>query len=146
MATTQILGKLKAESYIPLTYFTEGVPAGFPSPAEGYSEASIDLNELCISHPSATYLTRVTGHSLIDIGVYFGDLMVVDRSIDAVAGDIVVCLINGEFTAKELALTPEPKLIAHNPDYENIELNDDMDFEIFGVVTNIIRTLRKGKK
>ncbi|WP_434353562.1 translesion error-prone DNA polymerase V autoproteolytic subunit [Psychrobacter sp. HD31] len=140
--TIKILGKLSAKTYQPLPFFIEAVPAGFPSPAEGYADASIDLNELCITHPSATFLVRSSGHSMINKGIFDNDLLVVDRSIEAVSGDIVVCMVNGEFTVKELVLEQKPMLVAHNPEYQNIELNSDMDFEVFGVVTNVIRSFK----
>lgn len=70
--TTKLLGKLTSKSYSPLTYFIKKVLAGFPSPASGYIEASIDLNELCISHPNATFLIRAGGLSMINAGVYPG--------------------------------------------------------------------------
>lgn len=142
---TKILGKLNPESYKPLPYFIERVPAGFPSPATGYVEASIDLNELCISHPNATFLVRAGGLSMIDAGIYPNDLLVVDRSLEAQHCDIIVCAINGEFTVKELCLEPTPKLVAYNPDFDDIILNDEIDFEVFGVVKNIIREVKRGR-
>lgn len=142
---TKILGKLNPESYNPLPYFIERVPAGFPSPAAGYVEASIDLNELCISHPNATFLVRAGGLSMIDAGIYPNDLLVVDRSLEAQHCDIIVCAINGEFTVKELCLEPTPKLVAYNPDFDDIILNDEIDFEVFGVVKNIIREVKRGR-
>lgn len=142
---TKILGKLKPESYTPLPYFIEKVPAGFPSPAAGYVEASIDLNELCISRPNATFLVRAGGLSMIDAGIYPEDLLVVDRSLEAQHCDIIVCSVNGEFTVKELCLEPAPKLVAYNQDYEDIILGDETDFEVFGVVINIIREIKRGR-
>lgn len=143
--TTKILGKLHPSSYSPLPYYIEKVPAGFPSPAAGYIEASIDLNELCISHPSATFLVRAGGLSMIDAGIYPEDLLVVDRSLEAQHCDIIVYAINGEFTVKELCLEPMPKLVTYNDDFEDIPLNDDVEFEVFGVVKNIIREVKRGR-
>ena len=143
--TIKLLGKLNPTSYSPLPYFIEKVPAGFPSPASGYIEASIDLNELCISHPNATFLVRAGGLSMIDAGIYPEDLLVVDRSLEAQHCDIIVCAVNGEFTVKELCLEPTPKLVAYNDDFEDIPLSDDIDFEVFGVVKNIIREVKRGR-
>lgn len=142
---TKILGKLNPTSYRPLPYFIEKVPAGFPSPATGYVEKSIDLNELCIHHPSATFLVRVAGLSMIDAGIFPDDLLVVDRSLEAQHCDIIVGYVNGEFTVKELCLEPTPKLVAYNKDFEDILLNDDIEFEVFGVVKNIIREIKRGR-
>ena len=144
--TSKILGKLIPASYLPLTYFIERVPAGFPSPAAGYVESSIDLNELCISHPSATFLIRAGGLSMIDAGIHPDDLLVVDRSLEAQHGDIIVCTVDGEFTVKELCLEPVAKLVAYNKDFADIELNDETDFEVLGVVKNIIREVNRGQR
>lgn len=142
---TKVLGKLHPASFSPLPYFIEKVPAGFPSLAAGYVEASIDLNELCISHPNATFLVRAGGLSMIDAGIYPEDLLVVDRSLEAQHCDIIVCALNGEFTVKELCLEPIPKLVAYNKDFDDILLDDDTDFEVFGVVINIIREVKRGR-
>lgn len=143
--TSKILGKLLASSFQPLPYFIERVPAGFPSPAAGYVEASIDLNELCIDHPNATFLIRAGGLSMVGAGIYPDDLLVVDRSLEAQHCDIIVCTVNGEFTVKELCLEPTPKLVAYNKDFADIELTDETDFEVFGVVKNIIREIKRGR-
>lgn len=143
--TSKILGKLTPTSFQPLPYFIERVPAGFPSPAAGYVEASIDLNELCIDHPSATFLIRAGGLSMIGAGIHPDDLLVVDRSLEALHCDIIVCTVNGEFTVKELCLEPTPKLVAYNQDFADIELTDETDFEVFGVVKNIIREIKRGR-
>ena len=140
-----ILARLVPASYQPLPYFIERIPAGFPSPASGYMEASIDLNDLLIDHPHATFLVRVEGLSMIDMGIYPDDLLVVDRSLEAKDGDIIVCSIFGEFTVKELCCEPTPKLIAHNPDFPDIDITDESDFEVFGVVTNTIRNIKRNK-
>lgn len=142
---TTILGTLLPTSFQPLPYFIEHVAAGFPSPAAGYVEASIDLNELCVEHPNATFLVRVGGDSMIDSGIYPDDLLIVDRSIEVMSGDIVVCMLNGDFTVKELRLEPSPCLIAHNTDYPDIPIGTEADFEVFGVVINIIRSIKRGR-
>lgn len=124
----------------------ESIPAGFPSPAEGYIEDCIDLNDLCIEHPSATFLVRVDGLSMIDAGIYPNDLFVVDRSLEPQHGDIIVARLFSEFTVKEFSLYPYPALIAHNEAYDDIPLVGDIDFEVFGVVTNAIRSIKRGVK
>ncbi len=143
--TSKLLGKLNPASYLPLPYYIEKVPAGFPSPAAGYVEASIDLNELCISHPNATFLVRAGGLSMVNAGIYPEDLLVVDRSLEAQHCDIIVCALAGEFTVKELCLEPVPRLIAYNDDFADILIDDDTDFEVFGVVINIIREIKRGR-
>lgn len=117
------------------------VSAGFPSPAEDYIEQCLDLNELCIAHPAASYLVRVNGQSMLNAGIHNNDILVVDRALTAKQGDIIVACVEGEFTVKELSLKP-PLLIAHNPQFSNIALNTVSDFELFGVVRSVIRTLK----
>lgn len=130
----------------PLPLFTEAVRAGFPSPAQGYLEEPLDLNSLCIRQEEATFLLRVEGDSMIGAGIYAGDILVVDRSLEALHGDIVVAAVNGEFTVKELALRPSPRLLPRNPRYAPI-MPEEGGWELFGVVTFALHTLRgKGGK
>lgn len=124
-----------------LPLFSEAVRAGFPSPAQGYMEEPLDLNRLCIRHEAATFLLRVEGDSMIEAGIHAGDILVVDRSLNAVHGDIVVAAVAGEFTVKELVLKPSPRLLPRNPDYAPIVLEEG-GWELFGVVTFALHTLR----
>lgn len=144
--TVTILHRIEAQSYQPIPLFLEPIPAGFPSPAEGYVEECVDLNDLCIDHPNATFLVRVDGLSMIDAGIYPNDLLVVDRSLEPQHGDIIVARLFNEFTVKELNLYPYPSLIAHNESFEDITLVGEIDFEVFGVVTNVIRPIGRGTK
>ncbi|VWX31768.1 DNA polymerase V, subunit D [Moraxellaceae bacterium 17A] len=144
--TVTIFHRLEAQSYQPIPLFLEPIPAGFPSPAEGYVEECVDLNDLCIDHPNATFLVRVDGLSMIDAGIYPNDLLVVDRSLETQHGDIIVARLFNEFTVKELNLYPYPSLIAHNESFEDITLVGEIDFEVFGVVTNVIRPIGRGTK
>ncbi len=120
--------------------FGSYVPAGFPSPAQDYKEESLDLNELCIQHPSATYYVRASGESMLGAGIHNHDILVVDRSIRASHGHIVVAALNGEFTVKVLQTSPRLFLEPRNDAYSNIEISDTDDFEIFGVVTFVIHS------
>lgn len=129
-----------ARLYIPL--FLERVSAGFPSPAQDFIEKTLDINELCIQHPAATFFVRVAGNSMIEAGIFPGDILVVDRSIQARHGDVVIAVLDGEFTVKELALNPTIKLLPRNAAYSAIELGDDSALEVFGVVTRSIRDIR----
>ena len=80
--------------------FSSGVSAGFPSPAEDHIDRKLDLNELLIQHPVATFFVRVAGESMKDAGINHGDILVVDRSLEAVSGKIVIAIVNGELTVK----------------------------------------------
>ena len=123
--------------------FTERVPAGFPSPAQDYIERTLDLNELCISHPAATFFVRVEGESMTGAGIYPNDILVVDRSLTARHGDVVIASLEREMTVKLLHLNPPPvRLLACNPAYPPLLLSEGMVLEIFGVVTNVVRNLR----
>nr|WP_310615758.1 translesion error-prone DNA polymerase V autoproteolytic subunit [Pantoea cypripedii] len=124
--------------------FLEPCEAGFPSPAADYVERELDLNEYCIRHPAATFFVRASGQSMTDIGLRDGDLMVVDRAETPCHGDIVIAAIDGEFTVKQLLISPkEPRVTLQpmNPDYSPIYPNPD-NLEIFGVVTVFLHKTR----
>ena len=123
-------------------FFADLVQCGFPSPAQDYVEKRIDLNELLVQHPSATYFVRVSGDSMIGAGISHGDLLVVDRSLNAVHGDIVIAAVAGEFTVKELQTHPRLQLIPHNPDYAPVVFAAEDELEIFGVVTFTLKANR----
>lgn len=111
----------------------------------GESEEALDLNELCIQHPTATYFVRASGDSMIDAGIHCDDILVVDRSIVARDGDIVVANLDHSFTVKKLELSPQLRLIPMNHqdfDYTPTNIDDDSTFEIFGVVTYVIHAVR----
>lgn len=130
--------------HIPL--YTECVPAGFPSPAQDYIEQTLDLNALCISHPAATFFVRVEGESMTGAGIFPNDILVVDRSLTARHGDIVIASLEREMTVKQLHLQPTPlQLLPCNPDYPALTITDGMVLEIFGVVTNVVRSLKRGR-
>ena len=126
---------------IPL--FSDAVSAGFPSPATDYCERKLDLNELCIQKPAATYFVRAQGDSMIDAGIFPGDVLVIDRSIDASHGDIVIAAVNGELTVKLLETKPQTRLVPMNSQHAPIVIPEEADLEIFGVATNVIHSLRK---
>lgn len=127
---------------IGLPLFGESCPAGFPSPAQDYVESELDLNEYCIRHPAATYFVRAIGNSMTDIGLQDGDLMVVDKSVRAQHGDIVIAEVEGEFTVKRLLLRPRPALQAMNPAFPTL-YPDPEQLAIFGVVMHFIHSPRR---
>lgn len=119
------------------------VRAGFPSPAEDYIEDQLDLNEHLIEHPNATFYIRVSGESMINAGIQDGDTLVVDRSLEARNEDIVIATLNGEFTVKRLVFrSSTPWLVPCNSAYPDIQLTEDMDTVIWGVVTSVIHKFR----
>lgn len=121
--------------------FTERCSAGFPSPAQDYVEAELDLNDYCIQRRSSTYFVRAIGNSMTDIGLHSGDLLIVDKSEQARHGDIVIAEIEGEFTVKRLLLSPKPGLQAMNPAYPTL-WPDPEQLQIFGVVTAFVHKTR----
>nr|WP_269467758.1 translesion error-prone DNA polymerase V autoproteolytic subunit [Klebsiella pneumoniae] len=120
--------------------FTERCPAGFPSPAADYTESELDLNEYCIHRRHSTYFVRAIGNSMTDIGLYSGDLLVVDKAEQPRHGDIVIAEIEGG-TVKRLLLTPRPALQAMNP--TSLPVPDPETLQIFGVVTAFIHKTRR---
>ena len=122
-----------------IPYFEDGVSAGFPSPAEDHMHSKIDLNNLLIENPSATYYVRVNGDSMSGAGILSGDLLIVDRSIEVTNNCIVVAHLDGEFTVKRIKkIKKKIFLQAENNNYKPIEITKEMDFELFGVVAHAI--------
>jgi DNA polymerase V len=117
------------------------VPAGFPSPAADYVDRRLDLNELLVKHPAATFYCEFSGNSLNGIGIHDGDLGVVDRSLQPQQGDVVIALIDGAMTAKILDIRARQLLAAH-PDYPAIPIGEAVDLLIEGVVVHAIRSFR----
>ena len=143
------------------------VVAGFPSPAEQYQEPPLDLNELLVKRPAATFFVRVQGDSMIGEGIHDGDLLVVDRSLRPASGDVIIACVDGDFTVKTLRLgngergmgngergmgngergmgNGEVRLVAANPNYPDIVLKSGQEMDYFGKVTACIHQFKKGK-
>ena len=113
----------------------DSVSAGFPSPADDYTEENIDLNEHLISNPFSTFFLRVKGDSMINAGIKDKDLIIVDKSLTARPGNIVIAMIDGEFTIKRLSIkNDELYLKAENHNYPNFSFKNHIDIQIWGVV------------
>jgi DNA polymerase V len=122
-----------------LPLFQSVVPAGFPSPADDYLDKKLDLNEYLVKHPAATFFVRVSGDSMIEAGIHDGDILIVDRSLPALDGRIIIAILDGELTVKRLRKKGQQiTLVPENDLYEPIEINEFNDFEVWGVVTNVI--------
>ena len=136
--------KVSPESGQKAVLYQEGVQAGFPSPAEDYVEGMLDLNEHFIRHPSATYVLRVNGDSMIDAGIFDGDYVVVDRSLDPVNNDIIIAFVDGEFTIKRFVKKDDKTIVLQpeNINYQPIVVTSDTDFMIWGVVTGVLRKIK----
>ena len=143
------------------------VVAGFPSPAEQYLEPPLDLNELLVRRPAATYFVRVEGDSMVGAGISDGDLLVVDRSLRPADGDVIIASVDGDFTVKTLRLGNgewgtgngmrgngewgtgnggEIRLVAANPKYPDIVLKPGQELDYFGKVTACIHQFKKGNR
>jgi DNA polymerase V len=125
--------------FVPLA--GSSVPAGFPSPADDHLDRALDFNELLIENPAATFAVRIDGESMTGIGMFPGDIAVINRAKAPVNGSVVLALVGGDFTVKRyrvrdgvVTLHPE------NPRYPDIEIRDGMEFEVWGVVCFSIRS------
>ena len=119
------------------------VPAGFPSPAEDYVEHKLDLNSYLVTHPAATFFVRTSGNSMTGAHIHDGDLLIVDRSLEATHGDIVIAVVQGEITVKRLHYQRgEVALVPENAGYKTIFINEHSELHIWGVVTNVIHSIR----
>lgn len=131
---------------VDVSFVDTGIKAGFPSPAQDYLTGSIDLNKELIRHKETTFLAKVSGTSLQDAGICDGDIIVVDKSLEAKTGDFVVAFIDGEFTLKEFRYDEKDNcawLIPHNKDNSPIKVTDENEFIVWGVLTYTIKQLRK---
>lgn len=127
----------KGIQYCPL--YSSRVQAGFPSPADDYIEAHLDLNEHLIKHPAATFFVKAEGDSMIGAHIQSGDLLIVDRSLTPTHGKIVIAAIQGELTVKRLYQHQgKVQLIPENPNFPIIDITENSDLVIWGVVTHII--------
>lgn len=143
--SASIIGPFRATSSTLLPYFTEQVSAGFPSPARGYMEKPLDLNDLCVKRPAATFLMLVAGDAMAGAGISDGDVLVVDRSMKASHGYLVIAEVAGEHIVRRLQLKPRQGLLPENEEYQPIWLDDDVPAHVYGVVTWTVRRHRGGK-
>jgi DNA polymerase V len=161
----QILTPDLSTSY-KLPIFISPVKAGFPSPATDYEEAKLDLNTHLIANPNATFFVHIDGDSMVDAKIQSGDIAIVDRSLEARSGDVILAVIDGDFTIKRLEIrdlkgeaisdpkqkntqltiatqnTKQIRLLPENSDYEPITITGNMTFQVWGVVTSVIHKLR----
>lgn len=125
-------------------FFSQSVAAGFPSPASDERGEALNLQELCVPHPASTYFVRARGESMVQAGISDGDILVVDRSLRAVDGDIIIASVEGDFTVKRLSLRPGAvRLLPANPAYPPLDITPEMGAEFFGVVTWVVKKLHR---
>lgn len=130
---------MEKQSICHLPLVLSSVQAGFGSAADEYIERYLDLNELIVKNPAATFFVRVQGDSMRDEGIFSGDLLAVDRSKTAVHGNTVIAVVNGEFTVKKLVIDQDSiELHPANSRYKKQKIDPESDFRIWGVVTYVI--------
>lgn len=119
--------------------FSDSVQAGFPSPAEDHMDMDLNLNDYLVHNPSATFCVKAIGESMKDAGIKSGDIMIVDKSLEPKNRSIVLAVIDGEFTVKRVNLNDnELYLIPENSNFSPIKITQEMDFQVWGVVTYVI--------
>ncbi|MBM4211959.1 MAG: translesion error-prone DNA polymerase V autoproteolytic subunit [Gammaproteobacteria bacterium] len=134
----QVLDFVISKGY-QLPLYSSSVQAGFPSPADDYIESKLDLNTHLIKHPAATFFVRASGESMINAGIYPGDILIVDRSLQARHDKIVIVALNGQLTVKRLwQRDGEMMLMPENDDFTPIRIEEGMDMMIWGVVTYVL--------
>jgi DNA polymerase V len=129
----------KSEVY---SFISEGIKAGFPSPAADFDGAKISLDSFLVKNKDATFYARAKGNSMIGAGINDGDILVVDRSLEPANNKIAVCLIDGEFTVKRIKVEKDGiYLTPENTDYKPILVTEDNVLIIWGIVTYVIKSL-----
>ena len=136
------------EFYIPdystsleLPFIDVGISAGFPSPADDFIELSIDLNKQLIKNKDTTFFAKVKGHSMKNAGIFDGDLLIIDKSLEPQNKKNGICQIDGEFTVKRIKIEKGVVwLIAENEEYAPIKVTPKNDFIIWGIVTSSIKS------
>jgi len=134
-----ILTPKTSNSKVPLV---EGIRAGFPSPAEDFTEPTLDLNHYVIKNPASTFYARITGDSMQDASIQDGDIVVIDKSLEPTNGSIAVCFIDGEFTLKRISIeTDRVWLMPANSEFKPIEVTAENHFVVWGIVTYVIKKI-----
>jgi DNA polymerase V len=136
--------EIKPETVMELPLFQSKVSAGFPSPAEDYEEQKLDLNKKLVKHQSSTFFVIVEGYSMINAGINDGDMLIVDRAMQPSNNTIAVCVIDNEFTVKRISKTKDGLfLMPENAAFKPIKVTDDNNFQVWGVVSYIIKNASK---
>ncbi|OYD13929.1 peptidase S24 [candidate division WOR-3 bacterium JGI_Cruoil_03_44_89] len=138
---TEIWGfKKRTKREFPL--YLAKISAGFPSPADDYIDKKLDLNESLVKHPAATFFVKVYGSSMVNAGINSGDTLIVDRALEPADNKIVLAVLDGDFTVKRIRkLKDKLYLLPENPNCDPIEVTEEMDFEVWGVVTYVIHSV-----
>ena len=130
---------IEETSFDDVPLYGDSVPAGFPSPADDYLDMDLNLHDYLVQHPSATFCVRAIGDSMVDAGIQSSDVMVIDRALTPKNNDIILAVVNGEFTVKRIKKSEdELYLMPANENYTPMKITEEMNFQVWGVVTFII--------
>tara|TARA_B100001769_G_scaffold238262_1_gene204029 strand:+ start:111 stop:548 length:438 start_codon:yes stop_codon:yes gene_type:complete len=145
MNKSTLVKKHKDNSLETVPYILSRISAGFPSPADDYIENNLSISELLIKNQLSTFLMKASGESMIEAGINDGDVLVVDRSLEARSRDIVIAIFEGNLTVKRLIIKADGSAIlkSENPLYKNILISEYTELEIWGVVTSAIHQFIK---
>ncbi|NHN26646.1 translesion error-prone DNA polymerase V autoproteolytic subunit [Flavobacterium jejuense] len=125
-----------------LPYISEGIKAGFPSPASDFEETKISLDSFLIKNKEATFYAKAIGNSMTGAGIDNGDILVIDRSLEPSDNKIAICYIDGEFTVKRIKITNQKLFLQpENDSYKPIEVLEENEFMIWGIVTYVIKKM-----
>lgn len=123
--------------------FGHTIRAGFPSPADDYVVETLDLNDFLMPRKEASFLLKVKGESMLDAGIHDGDILVVDKSMTATDGRVVIVTLDGQFTVKTLEKKRgKIRLIPANPEFAPIEIKDEQELQVWGIVTSVIHQFK----
>ena len=140
MKPVQVLPSTDPQQY---PFYQSPAACGFASPAADYLQDTLSLDQLLIRHPAATFFARAQGKSMTGAGIYDGDLLIIDRSLNPNDGDVIIALLDGELIVKRLIYgNGAPILHSEHPDYADIKLGSDQQLDVWGVVTEVIHSLR----
>ena len=145
MNKSTLVKKHKGNSLETVPYILSRISAGFPSPADDYIENNLSISELLVKNQLSTFLMKASGESMIEAGINDGDVLVVDRSLEARSRDIVIAIFEGNLTVKRLIIKADGSAIlkSENPLYKNILISEYTELEIWGVVTSAIHQFIK---
>ena len=145
MNKSTLVKKHKDNNLETVPYILSRISAGFPSPADDYIENNLSISELLIKNQLSTFLMKASGESMIEAGINDGDVLVVDRSLEARSRDIVIAIFEGNLTVKRLIIKADGSAIlkSENPLYKNILISEYTELEIWGVVTSAIHQFIK---
>ena len=134
--------KINSEELKDFPLYENAVQCGFPSPADDFLDLDINLNDYLVKHKSATFCVKVNGSSMNGVGIHSGDILIVDRAESVKNNSIVLAVIDNEFTVKSIKKNAgKLYLNPANDNYKPIEITEDMNFHIWGVVTFVIHAL-----